>query len=371
MSGSRFATALANEIEARNKLIAIEKEQNIKSITQIGLMDGEISDLKAIIERKQDEINKLIEQSLAKDDEIVMLKKEIEFNRIERKSFKIQEDQNKELFLTFDQCRKERDELRAQLFATKNDLEQILLAKDSSKEEVLKKEVQRDIEIGNLKKQIEDLQINVNSVLADCDFYKRKCERLEKEKKLESEVKLDKIARLHLAQYQSLQRNDELNLELCKVQDDFEQLTQDYVVLCNQEDVIQKHLQKSLKLSTNSFETMTTVVDQAQQQCYEYSAEVRRLQKKNLELQESLAYTKKAIDILIVRSGRKPFFILPREEKPSVMQDVDVVPCVGIGIRGEGINAGRKVLFSRYLQRLVPGTFSQEKIFFLLFDLFA
>lgn len=295
----RIDDAIESELKAKVKIIDLQVIECVKLNKEINLLMSEIEALRVLVDKKQTEINRLNCIIDNKSTTIEEQSVEIHSLQMDKRAYKLMEDQNKLLFEKLQVYIKDKEEISSMLKKTIEEDKHLKTIGTQRFKNSVQEEVKMAAKNVSLEAQLSKLTTEKEIVAQRCASLEIKLAAASQQVLFIKETSDDKIARSRQTEYKTLQRLNELHLMVQEAKDEREIMHESFQLACERGDMLQKRIQKAVDSSNNSFVLLNTVVDHIEAKYAEKVKEMKVLKMKADKLQMNYNVSRKAVDVMI------------------------------------------------------------------------
>lgn len=317
-STRKIEDSLRAELEAAQKLLALQQHESYKSHNHVQILEHELDTIHVLLEGKQKVINQLKDTIVAKDDEITQLNQSVHENQIDRHALKTFETQNKFLHDELTDRMKQMEALEIELrFIQENSQD-----KSSYNDDRAKRVAAMDIVLTGT---IASLKLDLEAARKDGEQKQSEIERLQKVVKdlnsglwLSEEHRRDQVARSRQSEYRTLAKLQAVSESYSTAQDDNEMLLDTVRMQNTRGNSLQKQLDRSIQSLDSSQELFGAIVDHV-----ESRSELARMNEGNLAKENEALQAEVQVLRMTVEKLQSPPL---RKFKPRDMYDYSTSP---------------------------------------------
>lgn len=293
--------AVADELHATVKVLHIQQEENYRFRDHVNLLDGEIDQVKKLVEIKQQIINKKDKTIAELEDTIAQLQKLNKEIKIERSAFKVLEDQNADLLKRFQQNMRNIEELEKTNKMLKAGQSDVRSYADNKLNKAADVEVLMNVQIQDLALKLSAAEIAKTSAIADMTALKSECNDLKQSLKMVNELRVEQVNRSRMTEYRTLRQIDEMSSKYVHERDEKDKMRETVQLAVLRGDFLEERLSNALEAKEEEQLMVETLVSQV-----EYSNDAMRtreqmLERKSMTLEAQLKLSQKAVTDMIKR----------------------------------------------------------------------
>jgi len=318
--------AVADELLASQNLLFLQQEDYYKAQEHIQLLSGEVDNLKVVVKKKQDLINRLQQGITDRDYKIDHLKKEVHDTHIERSAFKILEDQNVSLISKVTETGTKLENTQGELRGKIEEHRGIRNYSDAKVADAIKTEVM-------LQSTIQQITFNLNIADKEKFIAQEEQKKLQKQMlelsqhlQLMTETSKEQLYRSRQTEYNTLKRLDEVTNQYVTERDEKEQLRSTVQMASMRGDVLSNRLSDALDKTEEQQLMVQSIVRQVENSNDALRGREKILEKQNMHLTAQLKVSQMAVADMLrrykiaekeIEQNKIDYYDLKQKSKPK------------------------------------------------------
>jgi hypothetical protein len=299
----RSVAAAQEELAAINKVLSLQRAESYKMQEHTIMLDGEIDALKITVNKKQTEINRLVEIGLDKSKEIEGLNEKVKSLRVDNGAIQIFSSQNLAILKKYEESEAALEEAQATAANATDELGHYKKIYDEKSRSLAELEVSLTATERDLSNKLDAECVKTTALSEELAVYKAKLEKLEFDHHFLKELSSEKLMRSRQGEYTNILKADTMSIAARRVEDEKEALSQSLTMESFRANLLHDRLSASLETLDESQTMLLAVVEKSDDAHHTNRVQERRLRKENRAITQKLADAQEVILIMFLFCG--------------------------------------------------------------------
>ncbi len=294
-------TAVADELLVSQNLLFLQQDDYYKAQEHIQLLSGEVDNLKVVVKKKQDLINRLQQGISDRDVKIEELKLEVKNVHVERSAFKVLEDQNTSLISKVTNTGQKLEDTQIELKNKVAEGKDIRDYSDKKVADAIKTEVMLQATIQQITYNLSIAEKSKDLAENEQNKLKNQMVDLSKHLQMVSETSKEQLYRSRVTEYRTLKRLDDMTEKMTIEKDEKEMLKDTVQMASMRGDVLSHRLGDALDQADHQQLMVQSIVRQVENSNDALRGREKVFEKQNMHLTAQLKISQMAVADMIRR----------------------------------------------------------------------